>query len=363
MRLGITGQEGFIGTHLYNFLKIHSDINIIPFENNYFSDGRKLSEFVKNCDIIVHLAGKNRDENENEIYNSNIQLVKKLIKSFENNSVSPHVVFASSTQESNKSAYGKSKLKARELLENWARINNSVLTSLVIPNVFGPFCKPFYNSFISTFCYQFTHDEEPKIIIDTKKKLIYIDNLVKVIFEILHSKNSGVSVIKIPFDVEKNVSEIFLLLNEFYKKYYLNHIIPDITMPFELALFNTFRSYIEIDNYFPINLVKHQDNRGSFSEIFKSFSGSQISFSTTKPGITRGNHFHTRKIERFVIIKGDALLKLRRIGKEKEFPAFIDIPIWYTHNIQNIGSKEMVTIFCINEFYNPNDPDTFIEKV
>ena len=138
-----------------------------------------------------------------------------------------------------------------------------------------------------------------------------------------------------------------------------------------MNLFNTFRSYIKHETFFPFYLTKNTDERGSFVETIKLQIGGQVSFSTTKPGITRGNHFHTRKIERFAVIKGKALIEIRKIGTDEIFsfelngdkPSFVDMPIWYTHNITNIGNEELYTIFWINEFFNAEDADTFFEKV
>jgi len=138
-----------------------------------------------------------------------------------------------------------------------------------------------------------------------------------------------------------------------------------------IALLNTFLCYIDHKDFFPFQLTRHADNRGSFVELIKLNSGGQVSFSTTKPGITRGNHFHTRKAERFAVIKGKARINLRKIGTDEVLsfdldgvkPSFVDMPIWYTHNITNIGDEELITIFWISEHYNPEDGDTFFEKV
>jgi UDP-2-acetamido-2,6-beta-L-arabino-hexul-4-ose reductase len=140
---------------------------------------------------------------------------------------------------------------------------------------------------------------------------------------------------------------------------------------FELNLFNTFRSYFDHSNYNPVYLKKNADQRGIFIEAIKSFVGGQFSFSTTVPGVTRGNHYHTRKIERFIVIKGKATIDLRRIGTTELYhfelngdqPSFVDMPVWYTHNITNVGDEELITLFWINEFFNPDDPDTYFENV
>jgi len=151
----------------------------------------------------------------------------------------------------------------------------------------------------------------------------------------------------------------------------LHGIIPNFDSKFELNLFNTFRSYIDLKSYYPKYYKNNIDSRGNFVEIIKLNSGGQISFSTTKKNITRGNHFHTRKIERFSVIKGEAIIKLRKKDSSEVFsftlsgdkPSYVDMPIWFTHNITNVGSEDLYTIFWINEFYNENDTDTYFEKV
>jgi UDP-2-acetamido-2,6-beta-L-arabino-hexul-4-ose reductase len=161
------------------------------------------------------------------------------------------------------------------------------------------------------------------------------------------------------------------LLEKYKSEYQEKGIIPSIATTFELNLFNTFRCYMDIKNHFPVSFVEHTDDRGSFVEIIRLGVGGQVSFSTTVPGITRGNHYHTRKIERFAVIKGKALIQLRRIGTNEvldfyldgDSPSYVDMPIWYTHNIKNIGDEVLYTNFWINEFYDPKDPDTYFENV
>ena len=175
-----------------------------------------------------------------------------------------------------------------------------------------------------------------------------------------------------PWGAEKKVSEIPATLNRFKTLYFEQGIFPELHDRFEIQLFNTFCGYIDHENFFPFKLKKNSDDRGSFVETVKLDNlGGQVSFSTTRPGITRGNHYHTRKIERFAVIKGHAKIELRKIGTNEKLtfeldgnePAFVDMPVWYTHNITNIGTDDLYTIFWINEFYDPSDPDTFFEKV
>ncbi|WP_288883170.1 polysaccharide biosynthesis C-terminal domain-containing protein [Pedobacter panaciterrae] len=371
LRIGITGQEGFVGKYLYNTLALSPEkFEQIDFNKDYFDSQTKLNNFVAQCDVIVHLAALNRHPDPEVIYNTNVDLVKKLILALEACQSKAHVLFSSSSQEENENLYGKSKKEGRELLAKWADHSGGKFTGMVIPNVFGPFGKPYYNSFIATFCHQLSHNEQPKIEKDADVRLIYIGDLVNVITsEIL--KEVGNNVFLVPHTDQKKVSDILAQLGVFKSEYLDAGIIPELKDPFEVNLFNTFRSYMDIKNHYPVKFVKHADPRGVFVEVIRLNVGGQVSFSTTVPGITRGNHFHTRKIERFAVIKGKALIQLRKIGTEDVLdfyldgsePAYVDMPIWYTHNIKNIGDEELYTNFWINEFFNQDDPDTYFETV
>ncbi len=371
LQIGITGQSGFIGTHLYNFLGLKKDeIKRISFQDEYFMDSGKLEEFAGQCDVIVHLAALNRHNDPQAIYNTNIELVKKLIHACEKTGSKPHILFSSSIQEERENIFGISKREGREILSLWAEKNNALFTGLIIPNVFGPFGMPYYNSVIATFSHQLTHNEEPRIETDAALKLIYIDELVQIIYDTICNKISHKEY-KVPHTSEKKVSEILSLLQQFKSSYIDKGIFPDLNDKFLLNLFNTFVCYIDIENHFPVKLIQSSDERGSYVETIKLNSGGQVAFSTTKPGYTRGNHYHTRKIERFAIIKGKALIQMRRIGTDKILnfkldgsePAYIDMPIWYNHNISNTGNEDLYTMFWINEFFDKSDMDTYWEKV
>lgn len=371
INIGITGQAGFIGTHLYNFFGLQKDrVSRISFQDDYFSDTNKLEAFVKQCNVIIHLAALNRHNDPQTIYDTNILLVQKLIAAMEKSGSSPHVLFASSIQEERDNVFGKSKRDGRKLLASWAKKNHAFFTGLIIPNVFGPFGNPFYNSVVATFCHQLTHSEGPRIEIDAKLKLIYIGELVTIIDEII-SKQLAAETYKVSPTAEKKVSEILDQLNRFKSEYFDKGQFPDLRDSFKINLFNTFRCYMDIPVYYPVKLAQHKDERGSFVETLKTRIGGQFSFSVTRPGITRGNHFHTRKIERFAVIKGKARIQLRRIGTPEIISfdldgiktAYVDMPVWYTHNITNTGDEDLYTLFWINEFYDPDDPDTYYEEV
>ena len=378
IKIGITGQAGFVGTHLFNTLGLYpGKFERKSFEDSFFSDENKLKEFVQSCDVIVHLAAMNRHNDPEIIYNTNIGLVKQLISACKSTKSTPHIIFSSSTQEERDNLYGKSKKDGRILLEQWADKNNGQFTGLIIPNVYGPFGHPYYNSVVATFCHQLTHNETPKIEVDGVVKLIYVGELVKQIIEMIievetsHKDDVVIQEIKLQHTTEIKVSRILQLLQDYKANYWGKGEIPALDTPFQRNLFNTFLCYIDHSTFFPFKLKLNTDDRGSFIETVKLNSGGQVSFSTTVPGITRGNHFHTRKAERFAVIKGKARIEFRRIGTDRIYtfdldgsqPSFVDMPIWHTHNITNIGTEELYTIFWINEHFDGNDTDTYFEKV
>ena len=203
IRVGITGQSGFVGTHLFNTLGLCPDkFERIFFNDAYFQDSSMLSEFVSGCDTIVHLAALNRHNDPNVIYATNIELVVKLLHACENAAVKPHIIFSSSTQEEKDNLYGHSKREGRELFESWAAKNNSHFTGFVIPNVFGPFGNPYYNSVVATFCHQLTHNETPRIEVDGELKLIYVGELVSEIIKKIELNSEF-------YTPEKSIEKIF----------------------------------------------------------------------------------------------------------------------------------------------------------
>jgi UDP-2-acetamido-2,6-beta-L-arabino-hexul-4-ose reductase len=370
-RVGITGQHGFVGQHLFNTLKLSpEDFELIEFKKEYFSDESSLDSFVVKCDVIIHLASKNRHEDPNTLYKTNISLTAKLIDSLNRVNSAAHVLFSSSTQEENGSPYGRSKSDARLNLAKWAEGSVGSFTGLIIPNVYGPFGNPFYNSVTATFCHQLINDLPCKIDNDSHVKLIYVGDLVSKIIDIIKGGISN-NYLEIKHTDEIKVSDLLATLQKFKQTYFEQGIIPALTSSFDLNLFNTFRSYIDVRVYFPRKYVKHTDERGVFSELIRLNTGGQVSYSQTLPHKIRGNHFHTRKIERFSVIKGEAIIQLRKIGTDEtvdlylsgDDPAFVDMPIWYTHNIKNIGKEALLTIFWINEFFDPKDSDTYFEAV
>ncbi len=371
LKVGITGQAGFVGTHLYNTLGLSpEEFFRVDFRREFFENEAELENFVSKCDVVVHLAAMNRHPEPQLIYDTNIGLVQKLVGALTKTRSKAHVLFSSSTQEGKDNLYAKSKKEGRELMAYWAKNSGGKFTGMIIPNVFGPFGSPNYNSVVATFCHKLAHNETPKIDIDIEVKLIYVGELITEFLKEIR-EYGGREEVRVSSTSEVKVSTLLNQLTDFKTGYQEKGEIPAIANTFEWNLFNTFRCYMDLTNHFPVKLKQHTDPRGSFVEVIRLGVGGQVSFSTTLPGITRGNHYHTRKIERFAVIKGKALIQLRKIGTHEvldfyldgEEPAYVDMPVWYTHNIKNIGDEVLYTNFWINEFYDENDVDTWLEVV
>jgi UDP-2-acetamido-2,6-beta-L-arabino-hexul-4-ose reductase len=222
---------------------------------------------------------------------------------------------------------------------------------------------------VATFCHQLNRGESPEIKIDAELQLIYIADLIGFIQGVIDSETNDQAV-DVPSTGSLNVTELLALLQSYMNGYMKDHIIPGFNNPLEIALFNTLKSYRDVrENAAPMKV--HADERGHLVEIVKEHNGGQTFFSVTKPGITRGNHFHMRKVERFCVVRGEAIIRMRKLGTGKivEFPVSgkkplaIDIPVFFTHNISNNGPEDALTLFWTNEIYNPKDTDTYYVQV
>jgi len=234
-RVGITGQSGFIGTHLYNYLGLDERVERIPFRDDFFQNKERLSEFVQQCDVLVHLAAVNRHSDPQTLYDTNIGLAQQIIDVLAEAHHRPHVVFSSSIQEHRDNLYGASKRKCRELFIEWAKNNDASFAGLVIPNVFGPFGKPFYNSVISTFSYQLIHNETPEIQVDAELPLIYITILLEKIKAVILDETTADEHYVEP-QTRMSVSEILNKLQDYNNQYVKMGVIPEIAESFDLAI-------------------------------------------------------------------------------------------------------------------------------
>jgi UDP-2-acetamido-2,6-beta-L-arabino-hexul-4-ose reductase len=367
--IGITGANGFIGAHLAERLRQESDFEVLTCPRQAFEDPRQLRGFVRRCQTIIHLAAMNRG-NDEEIYRVNTELVAALVSAMEAEGTRPHVVFSSSTQEDLDNTYGKSKREGRRLFEVWSSKNDAPLTLLLIPNVFGPGCRPFYNSVVATFCHQLTHGELPRVLQDRKIVFTYVNDLADEIVGVVKAPRAGVGIHRIQRTTLLSVTQLLEILQSFHDDYFHRNVVPSFSCPLHANLYATFLSYLR-PNDLCHRPEKRSDARGHLFEIIKLDDGGQFFFSTTKPGVIRGNHYHRRKIELFCVLRGEAVIRLRRLGETEvrefrvsgEYPEFVSIPVHCAHLIENVGDQELLTLFWSNEIFDAADPDTFPHPV
>lgn len=362
MKIGVTGSAGFIGWHFCLRAELDADTHVNAIGRTPFSDDEALDRFVADCDCIVHLAGVNR-ASDDELRRENPDLARRLVEACERTTSRPHVVFASSTQIDAGNAYGDSKLAAAALLAEWSERSEAGFTNVVIPNVFGEFGRPFYNSVVATFCHQLATGERPQILQDRSLELVHVQRLCSQLLGICKSNTTGTQRIE---GKAITVSSLLEQLTRIANIYDDLHQLPDMSSPLARDLFNTYRSFGVPGNLRRM-LHVHSDPRGSLFEMVRAGSGGQCFASSTRPGVRRGEHFHLRKFESFFVIQGEAEIRLRKVTTDAvetvrvsgASPTRVDIPTFYTHDITNVGDSEMVTLFWTNEFFDPENPDTY----
>lgn len=370
MKILVTGANGFIGKNLTVQLKNKGFTDILEYDKN--SSQELLEQCAKECDFVFHLAGVNRPKDEKELKEGNFEftsILLNLLKKFGNKAP---ILFSSSIQAEINNPYGESKKTCENLILRYGS-ENSVKTFIYrLPNVFGKWCRPNYNSVVATFCYNIARGLD--ITINNREtilKLVYVDDAADEFLNALTGnkiiKENGLC------QVQKTYS---LKLGELADKLYAfkanrdTLLMPSLETDFDRALYSTFISYLP-QNEFAYPLEMKRDERGILSEFIKSKSLGQIFISKTKPGITRGNHWHHSKTEKFLVIQGEALISFRKIGSDEKIEyrvsgnelRVVDIPAGYTHSITNVGKNELITLFWASEIFNSEKPDTYYDKV
>jgi len=364
-RIGITGFHGLLGCHVRAYLHARPDASVLGADRETFADAGKLEGFVASCDAIVHCAGMNRGDDK-EVASTNVALTQALISACERKNAKPHIVFPSSTHVDRATPYGESKKTCAALFESWSKKAGAKFANFIIPNIFGEGGKPFYNSAVSTFCYQLANDLEPKIIKDSEVELIHAQKVATEFFEAIKNGFNGEKRLE---GSRLSVSQLLAKLQAFAGTYQ-RQIIPDVSQELDLALFNTYRSYLFPKRY-PMRVQIHEDERGRLFEAIKTKNQGQCFIGFAKPGITRGNHYHLEKVERFFVLRGSATIALRRLFSDEvvkfevegQSPEFIDIPTLHTHNITNTGREELMTLFWSHYIFDAEKPDTYKETV
>lgn len=387
MNILITGAKGFVGRNLVEALKnirdgkdrVH-DIDVADiYEYDIESSAEELDEYCAKADFVFNLAGVNRPKDQSEFMKGNFGFASELLDNLKKHKNTAPVMLSSSIQASLEgryagSEYGKSKLAGEELFKKYSEETGARVLIYRFPNLFGKWCRPNYNSAVATFCHNISHDL-PIIVNDRniELELLYIDDLVEEMLNALkNEENRGEDGYCYAMPTHKvTLGEIVDLLYGF-KASRENLSVPDMTNnSFSKKLYSTYLSYLDPHN-FSYKLKMNCDNRGSFTEILRTANAGQFSVNISKPGITKGQHWHHTKNEKFVVVKGHGLIQLREIGTDEvvnyevsgDEITVVDMIPGYTHNIINLSdTEELVTFMWANEAFDPNKPDTFFEEV
>ncbi|MBO4266987.1 MAG: NAD-dependent epimerase/dehydratase family protein [Lachnospiraceae bacterium] len=370
MKILVTGAGGFIGKNLIQRLKYMEDITVCPFDTD--TDPALLDEYAADCDVVVHLAGINRPLDNSEYMEGNCGFTGRVISSLEQSgNRKAKIIVSSSIQAALDNPYGISKKAGEDLVFEHAKKSGSKAVVYRFPNVFGKWCRPNYNSAVATFCHNIARGLPIKVNDpDTKLTLVYIDDVVDEIIECMYGREhvkDGFGYVPVVYDVKLGqIPELLYRFSEGRRKLEL----PDFSDGFEKKLYSTYLSYLPDDDLsYPLTM--HEDDRGSFTEFLRTPERGQVSVNISHPGIVKGNHWHNTKNEKFLVVRGTGLIRLRKIGTDTvtEYRVsgdkleVIDIPCGYTHSIANIGDDDMATVMWVNEVFDPNRSDTFFEEV
>lgn len=370
MNILITGSSGFIGKNLVVDLKRYEKYTLLKYDIN--NTNEELITYIKQADFIIHLAGVNRPKDDSEFLHGNKGLTEKIIQIMKDNNKNIPLLITSSIQAEKDNAYGLSKKAAEDTVFNWIRETKNKAYVFRLPNVFGKWCRPNYNSVVATFMHNIANNLPIQINDENYNlNLVYIDDIIKEFKLAIENKaninEQGYSYVPITYHI--TLGQLADTIYSF-KKTRENLSIPDMSDELIKKLYSTYLSYLP-NNSFSYHLKMNTDYRGSFTEFIRTKSSGQISVNISKPNITKGNHWHNTKNEKFLVVSGKGIIRFRNITNNEiiEYNVsgdkleVIDIPTGYTHNIENIGTTDMVTIMWVNECFDPNNPDTYFEEV
>jgi len=365
MNILVTGANGFVGKNLVATLKQNDEYTILPYTRN--SSENELNEYTQKADFVFHLAGVNRPENEEEFKEGNTDFTATLLnKLVEKNNKAP-ILITSTIQAELDNPYGKSKKAAEDLIFEYGRKNNVKTFVYRLPNLFGKWSKPNYNTVIATFCHKVARDEEITVNDpNVELTLAYIDDVIEEFMDALNDKGTKTGdYYEVPVTYTKKLGHIADLIQSF-KETRKNRFIPNMNDSFTKKLYSTYLNFLPEDD-FSYPLVMHEDERGHFTEFVKSEHAGQVSINVSKPGIEKGDHWHHTKNEKFLVVSGKGVIKFRDPHSDKvieynvsgEKLEVVDIPTGYTHSIVNVGETDMVTVMWVNEPFDPANPGTY----
>lgn len=360
MKILLTGAAGFLGYHTRVRLRALTEHEVVLATRDNWSD---LTSIAADCDAVIHIAGVNRGA-PHDVEGGNVQLAEDVAAAIAGSKVQ-RIVFANSIWAGTGTPYGAGKSKANTILGEAAAQAAVTYVDVRLPNIFGEGGRPNYNSFVATFVDKVVAGESPEI----QDRDIHLLHVQEAAATLIHGLDTTLPFLE-PLGSPTSVQKVWDTLVSM-KALYDTGDIPPLLNELDIELFNTLR-YRMFPDHYPISLVKHSDNRGDLVETVRAHGGQGQTFvSTTHPGITRGEHFHIEKVERFVVIRGKARISLRQVFTDKvvafdvdgDNPAIVDMPTFWVHNITNIGDEELVTLFWAHELFNPEAPDTYWEAV
>jgi len=368
MRVLITGASGFVAQNLRVHLFERDDVEMVFFTRKQSID--ELSGLLEGVGFIFHLAGVNRPKNDIEFTEGNVDLTETLCLAIESTGRVIPVIYASSIQAEFDNAYGRSKLAAEQLLLSLSEKMRAPVHIFRLPNVFGKWCKPNYNSAVATFCHNISRDLPVQINdASAQIRLVYIDDVVSRFISVMNGAIVDGNYCNVDPVYEITVGELVEKLTA-YKDSRGSLVVEPVGTGLDRALYSTYLSYLDVQQ-FSYELVKHEDPRGVFVEMLKTRNSGQFSYFTAHPGITRGGHYHHTKNEKFLVLKGEAVFKFRQIVTDEcyeltasgDAPTVIETVPGWTHDITNVGTSEMVVMLWANEVFNPDAPDTFAKAL
>ncbi len=371
----VTGAGGLLGFHVRalllakngerKFQKQPPAYNIRTANTAEFSDAQCLSSLVEGCDVVLHLAGVNRAQPE-VVERANEAIGQQLTDALSSTTSKAHVVFANTTHAASDTPYGRGKSACRDIIYNWAKSSKGTFTDVILPHLFGEKGIANYNTVTATLCEHALNGTEPEIHEGAQIELLHAGDAAEIMLEAgLKPEGDTIRARGVPITVQELYSRILS-----FKKHIQSDLFPDFSSKLVLQLYNTYRFAAFSENSRTELLLK-EDARGELFEASRGGGGGQTFLSWTKAGVERGNHFHRRKVERFVVVEGQADIKLRCVFDDKVFtfsvsgdhPVAVDIPTLFSHSIINVGEKPLLTLFWAHEIFDPNDTDTFLHFV
>ena len=367
-RVLVTGSKGFVGRNLCSVLRRREDIELYKFDID--NNPAELDVALQQVDCIIHLAGVNRPEDPKEFETGNAGSLKEICSKLQEVGRAPKIILSSSIQAELDNPYGVSKRRAEEVLQRFAENTCAECVVYRFKNLFGKWCRPNYNSVTATFCHNIANDLPIRISDPSNEiELTHIDDVVEAFVIEMESGIPGFRFAEPLAATRITLGELAAKIGSF-REMRTSLVLPDFSNDFERALYGTYLAYLN-EKEFEYGLEKRSDQRGSLAEFLKSSSMGQIFVSRTKPGITRGDHYHHTKTEKFLVLQGTAVIRFRHIDSDQvleykvqgEDYRVLDIPPGYTHSIENVGEDELVTLFWASEMFDPDRPDTCFEKV